>query len=87
MCHLLKEFNKKLSARDPEGTYSAMKEVVKLVDSNVFLFHPYAERYLEALRREQKDGIPGRVLVRHHLTCVSVRSGTGCGYLFLFIEM
>ena len=66
MVHLLNDFNQQLSAGDPEGTFRTMKEVVKLVDSNVFLFHPYAERYLHALRQEQKNGIPMCVMVRHH---------------------
>lgn len=63
----LKDFNQRLSRGDCEGTFSAMKEVIKLVDdTNMILFHSYAKRYLEALRLEQKEGIPSSILVRGH---------------------
>ena len=87
----LDEFNRQLDQGDPEAVFMAMKEVVKLVDtSNVFLFHSYSERYLEALRLEQKEGIPGSVLVRiitfiifSRLVVFELGTGSLCSYTHL----
>lgn len=61
----LKDFNMQLNLGNPEDTFTALKAIVKLVDSkSTFLFQSYADRYYKAFTKEKKEGLPCSVLVR-----------------------
>lgn len=64
MSQALDQFNLELVMDHVEETFSALKELLRLVDSsNAFMFKAYAEKYFHGLKQEQKEGIPSSVLV------------------------